>query len=301
MPFPCGAQQAFPRGAGKGGGEGDGAGRGRGRNARGRGVKLELPWALRAPGTLTAGADLFPRGHGSRLQSSRTVRVCAGAGHVVGMSGTCPQEIRWASAPRAAPLKAFVMPQSLHQFDRGRCNNGTGLWGWKRKLKWGGVNSNCETLREIAEKLGYRKQPSSRGLLEGEGAPGANPERLQSGWGALYNRVGGSHWRLETRVRVVLGLRTCLRVELIEECCGGGGGPSSKALPSGCTSSGQVAQILSLHHSKGPQAAQLQQAPLNITRESKHEPKAADVVIQFVLPFCCRSVHHRQQGAPTGT
>ena len=47
-----------------------------------------------------------------------------------------------------------------------------------------------------------------RGLLEGEGALGANSERSQSGWGALYNRLGGSYWRLETRVGVVLGLQT---------------------------------------------------------------------------------------------
>ena len=35
---------------------------------------------------------------------------------------------------------------------------------------------------------------------------------------------GGSHWRLGTRVGGVLGLRTCLRVELKEERWGGGGG-----------------------------------------------------------------------------
>ena len=32
-------------------------------------------------------------------------------------------------------------------------------------------------------------------------------------------------------------------------------------------------------------AAQLQEAPLNIAMALKHEPKAADVVIQLVLPF----------------
>ena len=33
----------------------------------------------------------------------------------------------------------------------------------------------------------------------------------------------------------------------------------------------------------GPQVAQLQAAAFNITMELKHEPKAADIVIQFVL------------------
>jgi hypothetical protein len=39
-----------------------------------------------------------------------------------------------------------------------------------------------------------------------------------------------------------------------------------------------VAQIFFIH-TKGPWAAQLQEAPLNITMELKHEPTAADVVI----------------------
>ena len=34
----------------------------------------------------------------------------------------------------------------------------------------------------------------------------------------------------------------------------------------------------------GPQVSQSLQATLNITMELKHEPKAADSVIQFVLP-----------------
>ena len=45
-----------------------------------------------------------------------------------------------------------------------------------------------------------------------------------------------------------------------------------------CNSSRQLAQIF-FSHTKGPWAAQLQEAPLNITMELKHEPKAADVVI----------------------
>ena len=44
-----------------------------------------------------------------------------------------------------------------------------------------------------------------------------------------------------------------------------------------CNSSRQLAQIF-FSHTKGPWAAQLQEAPLNITMELKHEPKAADVV-----------------------
>ena len=55
---------------------------------------------------------------------------------------------------------------------------------------------------------------------------------------------------------------------------------------------GQVAQIFSLGHTKGPRAAQLQEAPLNITMELEHESKEAVVVVQFVLPLrnrpnCC--------------
>ena len=70
--------------------------------------------------------------------------------------------------------------------------------------------------------------------------------QTQSGYKAVGARCkigcGGSHWRLGTRVGVVLGLRTCLRVdlkELKEERWGGGGGggtpplPSSKALGGG--------------------------------------------------------------------
>ena len=59
--------------------------------------------------------------------------------------------------------------------------------------------------------------------------------QTQSGYNAVGVRCkigwGGSQRQLETRVGAVLGLRTCLRVELKEERWGGGGGhPSSKAL-----------------------------------------------------------------------
>ena len=58
---------------------------------------------------------------------------------------------------------------------------------------------------------------------------------------------------------------------------------SNPPQPSRCNNSGQVKGIFSFGHSKGPRAAQLQEAPLNITMKLKHEPKAVDVVIQFVL------------------
>ena len=43
--------------------------------------------------------------------------------------------------------------------------------------------------------------------------------------------------------------------------------------------------MFSFGHTKGPRAAQLQEAPFNITMELKHEPKAANVVIQSVPPL----------------
>ena len=54
--------------------------------------------------------------------------------------------------------------------------------------------------------------PPPRGLLEGEGALGANSEQLAVG---AHCKIGwgGSHWRLEKRGGV-LGLWTCLWVEL---------------------------------------------------------------------------------------
>ena len=47
----------------------------------------------------------------------------------------------------------------------------------------------------------------------------------------------------------------------------------------------------------GPQVSQLWHATLNITMEGKHEPKAADIVIQFVLllrnsPTLYQKAHH---------
>ena len=56
--------------------------------------------------------------------------------------------------------------------------------------------------------------------------------------------------------------------------------------PSTCNSSGQVAQnCQNFTETNSPWAVQLQEAPLDITVELQHEPKAADVVIQFVLPL----------------
>ena len=56
--------------------------------------------------------------------------------------------------------------------------------------------------------------------------------------------------------------------------------------PSRCNNSGQVAQNShNFTETNSPWAVQLQEAPLNITVELQHEPKAADVVIQFVLPL----------------
>ena len=56
--------------------------------------------------------------------------------------------------------------------------------------------------------------------------------------------------------------------------------------PSRCYSSGQVAQnSQNFTETNSPWTVQLQEAPLEITVELQHEPKAADVVIQFVLPL----------------
>ena len=56
--------------------------------------------------------------------------------------------------------------------------------------------------------------------------------------------------------------------------------------PSRCYSSGQVAQnSQNFTETNSPWTVQLQEAPLDITVELQHEPKAADVVIQFVLPL----------------
>ena len=54
--------------------------------------------------------------------------------------------------------------------------------------------------------------------------------------------------------------------------------------PSRCNNSEQVAQnSQNFTETNSLWAVQLQEAPLNITVELQHEPKAADVVIQFVL------------------
>jgi hypothetical protein len=56
--------------------------------------------------------------------------------------------------------------------------------------------------------------------------------------------------------------------------------------PSRCNNSGQVAQNSpNFTETNSLWALQLQELPLNITVELQHEPKAADVVIQFVLPL----------------
>ena len=56
--------------------------------------------------------------------------------------------------------------------------------------------------------------------------------------------------------------------------------------PSRCNNSGQVAQnSQNFTETNSLWAVQLQEAPLNITVELQYEPKAADVVIQFVLPL----------------
>ena len=48
-------------------------------------------------------------------------------------------------------------------------------------------------------------------------------------------------------------------------------------------SSGQLANVVSLHVRLGAKVLRLQEAALDITTECKHETKAADVAIQFVL------------------
>ena len=71
--------------------------------------------------------------------------------------------------------------------------------------------------------------------------------------------------------------------EKLRENCDVVSGPPE---PSRCYSFGQVAQNSeNFTETNSPWTVQLQEAPLDITVELQHEPKAADVVIQFVLPL----------------
>ena len=71
--------------------------------------------------------------------------------------------------------------------------------------------------------------------------------------------------------------------EKLRENCDVVSGPPE---PSRCNNSGQVAQNSpNFTETNSLWALQLQELPLNITVELQHEPKAADVVIQFVLPL----------------
>ena len=68
--------------------------------------------------------------------------------------------------------------------------------------------------------------------------------------------------------------------EKLRENCDVVSGPPE---PSRCNNSGQVAQnSQNFTETNSLWAVQLQEAPPNITVELQHEPKAADVVIQFV-------------------
>ena len=115
-------------------------------------------------------------------------------------------------------------------------------------------------------------------------APVTNPE--------LPSRQGGGKiavWGGQIQLRKIAGkLReNCGKLRKIAEKlrknCDVVSGPPE---PSRCNNSGQVAQnSQNFTETNSLWAVQLQEAPLNITVELQHEPKAADVVIQFVLPL----------------
>ena len=68
------------------------------------------------------------------------------------------------------------------------------------------------------------RRGQGRALLEGEGAIGAVPERLQSGHGGCESGWWGGYWRLERRLGLVLGDGNAFGVESGPECSAGGGG-----------------------------------------------------------------------------
>ena len=100
----------------------------------------------------------------------------------------------------------------------------------------------------------------------------------------LHPQGGGgiAVWGGRIQLRKIAGKLRKIAGKLRKNCDVVSGPPE----PSRCNNSGQVAQnSQNFTETNSLWAVQLQEAPLNITVELQHEPKAADVVIQFVLPL----------------
>ena len=131
--------------------------------------------------------------------------------------------------------------------------------------------------------------PPKRAQLTGlpksyrDGPPGPRGDPGPGGGGEL--RSGGGRIQLRKiaeKLRKNCGKLRKIAEKLRKNCDVISGPP----VPSRCYSSGQVAQnSQNFTETNSPWTVQLQEAPLDITVELQHEPKAADVVIQFVLPL----------------
>ena len=99
----------------------------------------------------------------------------------------------------------------------------------------------------------------------------SNCEKLRKGCGKIAENCG----KIAEKLRKI--------AEKLRKNCDVVSGPPE---PSRCNNSGQVAQnSQNFTETNSLWAVHLQEAPLNITVELQHEPKAADVVIQYVLPL----------------
>ena len=105
------------------------------------------------------------------------------------------------------------------------------------------------------------------------GLGGSNP--IAKNCGKIAGKLRKNCGEIAGKLRKIAGK--------LRKNCGVVSGPPE---PSRCYSSGQVAQnSQNFTETNSPWTVQLQEAPLDITVELQHEPKAADVVIQFVLPL----------------
>ena len=106
------------------------------------------------------------------------------------------------------------------------------------------------------------------------------PHRCRGGGGNCG--LGGSNPIAKNCGKIAEKWRKLRKIaEKLRKNCNVVSGPPE---PSRCNNSGQVAQnSQNFTETNSLWAVQLQEAPLNITVELQHEPKAADVVIQFVL------------------